>query len=508
MIGTALVHHGLAAQMVRRGTHTAIVCGEDRVDYAELGARIAALAARLQERGVRPGQRIVVFCEAGIDFAVAVHAVLACGAVFVPVGVQSKAGRLEFIAHDVQAAALVTQEPLRPVWAGLAATLPVLDAGSGHRAGALPWPRDAVTANDLAAILYTSGSTGRPKGVMLTHANMTSAATMVQAWLGYRDDDVIGLALPPTFSYGLYNLLMGLALGATVLIERSSALPLKLAARLASERATVLPGVPMMFGALLGALEGGRFDGRALRLLTNAAAALPEPHLRRLRRALPQAQLLSMYGMTECMRISYLPADEADARAGSVGRGMPGQTHWLVDEHGRRVAGAGIGELVMRGPHVMQGYWNRPDETAQRLRIDAADGLPALHTGDLFRADEQGYLYFVARTDDIIKTRGEKVAPREVEDALCAMPGVAGAAVIGVPDETFGEAIKAFVMPAPGATLAERAVILHCRALLESHMVPQAVEFVTELPQTDSGKVRHAALRQRDNPSSLEPSRP
>lgn len=380
----------------------------------------------------------------------------------------------------------------------------VLGGSSAADARVRPWPETAADGDDpsvargeqdLAALIYTSGSTGTPKAAMLTHLNMVSAWNMVQAYLGLRESDVIGLALPPHFSYGLYNLLMGLGLGATVVIERQAAFPQRLAQTLERERVTVLPGVPTLFASLLDLAQLERFDLRSLRLLTNAAAALPEAHLQRLRTTWPQARLLSMYGLTECKRASYLPPEELGRRPGSVGRGLPGQQHWLVDETGRVLPNGSAGELVVQGPHVMQGYWERTAETAERLRPGPIDGQRALFTGDLFRTDDDGFLYFVARKDDIIKTRGEKVAPREVENAIHLLAGVTGCAVVGVADALLGQAVKAYVTLAPGCGLTERDIIRHCLARLESHMAPKSVAIVEELPRTESGKIRHASLR-------------
>jgi long-chain acyl-CoA synthetase len=481
---------------------TAIVCGERRVSYGELHRLVHALAAAIRRDGVAPGDRVVLLLENTIEYAIAVHAVLVAGAVFVPLGATTKADKLAFVANDTEATLLLTQASLSPAWTDLPARCPSLrGVRVAHDAG---WPNDntaevavpiARSDDDLAALIYTSGSTGMPKGVMLSHRNMASAWASVQSYLGLRESDTIGLVIPPTFSYGLYNLLMGLGLGATVVLERSAAFPLRLAHRFERERVTVLPGVPTLFAALLDLPQIERVDLRTLRLLTNAAAALPLRHVERLRATWPQAALLSMYGLTECMRASYLPADEIQTRPDSVGRGLPQQTHWLIDEAGRRLPSGAIGELVVQGPHVMRGYWRRPDETARRVKPDPISGAPALHTGDLFRTDAEGYLYFLARMDDIIKTRGEKVAPREVEDVIYRIDGVTGCAVIGVAHDALGEAVKAYVTLRPGSKLVARDIVRHCMSRLESHMAPKFVEIVDDLPRTESGKIRHAALR-------------
>lgn len=483
-----------AAAAQRHAGKTALVCGDERLSYAAVALRVGGAAAGLREAGVAAGDRVLLFLDNGIEFAVLLHAVLTLGAVAVPVSPLVKAEKLGWLLADTGARALVSQATLM----GVVAAAPrdpacaVLDAAALARRE-VPLALHPVADDDLAVLIYTSGTTGFPKGVMLGHGNMRAAWRAVQAYLQLREDDVIGLALPLAFSYGLYHVLMGLGLGATVVIERNVAFPVKLLQRWQDERVTVFPGVPTLFAALL-ALDLGKFDLSALRIATNAAAALPVAHLQRLRAAWPAMRFFAMYGLTECKRASYLAPEEAEARAGSVGRGLPYQRHWLVDEAGRQVAAGETGELVVAGPHVMQGYWRHPEATAEKLR-PAPDGTPALHTGDLFRTDAEGYLYFVSRTDDIIKSRGEKVSPVEVEHAICHIPGVTDAAVVGVPDERLGQAVQAHVTLADGVQLTERDVIRHCLATLESHLVPQRVFFVSELPVTDSGKVRRASLR-------------
>lgn len=501
-----LLHHAFEGACARLPGKTALVCAAGRVRYDELGAQVRRLIARLRVAGVKPGDRVVLALESDTTYAAALHAVLAAGAVVVPLSPTTRTERLVFVLEDTEAAAVWVEgafpaqdeQALRHRCPALRAVLRAGEPDASVPAGAQgpeEWADASRIHQDLAAILYTSGSTGRPKGVMLTHHNMLSAWRSVQAYLGLDESDVIGLALPPTFSYGLYHLLMGLGLGATVVLERQAAFPLKLAQMLERERVTVFPAVPTLFSALLGLPQLAQFDHGGLRILSNAAAALPQALVPRLRAAWPQARFFSMYGMTECKRISFLPPEELEQRPGSVGRGMPNQEHWLIDEAGHRLPHGSLGQLVVRGSHVMRGYWRRPEETAQRLHPGPIDGERVLHTGDLFRSDADGYLYFVARMDDIIKSRGEKVAPREVEDAIHEVPGVAACAVVGVPDPLLGQAVKAFVTLAPGATATSRDIVRHCQAALESYMVPKYVELVDELPVTESGKIRHAALR-------------
>jgi long-chain acyl-CoA synthetase len=257
---------------------------------------------------------------------------------------------------------------------------------------------------------------------------------------------------------------------------------------------TVFPGVPTMFTLMMNLQSLPTFDLSALRMVTNTAAALSESHIQKLRALFPQAKLFSMYGLTECKRVTYLPPDQLDIRPTSVGRGMPNEEVWLVDDDGQRLPNGRTGELVIRGSNVMRGYWRKPEQTAERLKPGPIPGEMVLFSGDLFRTDSEGYLYFVARKDDIIKSRGEKVSPREVENVLHALDGVYEVAVVGVPDELLGEAVKAFVVLKPGAQHTERDVLRHCLGHLEGFMVPKQVVFVDALPRTDTGKIKKTGL--------------
>jgi long-chain acyl-CoA synthetase len=278
-----------------------------------------------------------------------------------------------------------------------------------------------------------------------------------------------------------------------VVLERSFAYPYAVVETLIREGVTGFPIVPTMSAVLL-QLDLEKYDFGRLRYITNTAAALPTHHIQRLRRLFPNVKLYSMYGLTECKRVSYLPPDQLDARPGSVGRGMPNEEVYIVDEKGRRVGPGVIGELVVRGSNVMKGYWERPDDTDQRLKPGPLPGERVLYTGDFFKMDEEGYLYFVGRKDDIIKTRGEKVSPREVEDVLYSLDGVAEAAVIGVPDPVLGHAIKAIVTLREGARLTEQDVRRHCAGHLEDFALPKAIEFRDALPKTASGKISKLEL--------------
>jgi acyl-CoA synthetase (AMP-forming)/AMP-acid ligase II len=298
---------------------------------------------------------------------------------------------------------------------------------------------------------------------------------------------------------------MCVKVGATLVLEKSFTYPAVVLERLRAERVTGFPLVPTLAAMLLQMkqIQPGQFPH--LRYLTNTAAALPPSHIQRLRELFPQAKVYSMYGVTECKRCTWLPPEQLDVRPASVGIPIPGTEAWIVDEAGERVPPGTVGELVIRGPHVMKGYWENEEATRRALRAGPYAWEKVLHTGDLFRADEEGYLYFVARMDDIIKTRGEKVSPREVENCLYEIAGVREAAVVGVPDPILGNAIKAVIAADPESRLTERDVIRHCTSRLEDFMVPKHVEFRGELPKSENGKIARRQIQEEARASEAAP---
>jgi amino acid adenylation domain-containing protein len=487
----------------------ALVCDGRRLTYSELDGLADRLAMALVRRGVQRGDRIVLHLPNSVELVVAIFATLKAGAAFVAVNATTKSDKVAYILRNCGATALLAtaaDEATRDEFLRQAPSLKMIalvgggPAPAGRVTGYQTLLEEAPAGSpqrvnidlDLACLIYTSGSTGEPKGVMSDHGNVVFAVESITTYLENREDDIVLNALPLSFDYGLYQLLMTFSFGGRLVLERRFAYPADILQRIEQERVTGLPGVPTLFAVLL-EMDLKAFDLSSLRYLTNTAASLPPAHILKLRDRFPQARLFSMYGLTETKRTLYLPPEELDRRPDSVGRPIPGTEVWLEDEGGRRLGPGETGELVVRGRHVMRGYWGDDAATAQRFRPGPLPGERVCHTGDLFRQDEAGFYYFVARRDDIIKSRGEKVAPKEVENVLYRLEGVQQAAVIGVPDPVLGQAIKAFVV-VDGSGLTEADVIRHCRAHLEDFMVPRAVEFRDDLPKTSSGKIRRAEL--------------
>lgn len=508
-----LLHALFARSVQRTPDKVALVCGAQRLSFRELDERSRYIAQHLRQQGLGVGDRVGLLLDNSVEMVVALWAVLRVGAVCMPFNPQTKAEKLAALMQRTEARVLLTQASLAQTWRaarekgstfqhvwvhgtgwepGSAVEQPWPDGAPAESAG--PW-RDAVVDEDaLALISHTSGTTGLPKGVMLSHRNLASITACIAGYLPIREDDVLFSALPLSFNYGLSQLLLALSTGATLVLEKSFAFPAQALDVMSRERATVFPAVPTMYAMLLGMQDLSRWDLSSLRLMTSASAPLPVAMQRQLRERMPFARLCVMYGQTECTRISYLPPEQVAARPGSVGRGLAGQRCWLIDEQGHRLPWGAEGELVVQGDHVMAGYWQDPQRTAEKLFHDPETGRIAMRTGDLFRSDTDGWLYFIARKDDIIKTRGEKVSPHEVEQAIQRMPGVIECLVGPVPDPLLGDAVKAWVVVADGSGLVERDVIRHCLATLENHMVPKHVAFVDALPRTPTGKPTRQGL--------------
>lgn len=509
-----LVEHLLEESAALQPDKVALVCGPRRLTYRAIDEAADQLASGLRAFGISRGDRVVIQLENCVEAVISIFGVLKAGAVFVPVGRTVKADKLAYILNDCEATTLVADHRAHHVVCDALSRAPavkvVVEVGdqpeivapsetcrviafeeitSGTEAGQLP---DRGIDLDLAALVYTSGSTAQPKGVMLTHANIISAATSISGYLGNTCDDVILDVLPLSFDYGLYQVFLAFKAGARLILERSFVYPTLMLDLVVRERVTGLPIVPMILVVLL-RHDISAYDLSSLRYVTNTGAALAPAHIASLRGRLPDVRIFSMYGLTECKRVSFLPPEEIDRRPTSVGKPMDNVEVFVANAQGH-LCETGVGELVIRGSNIMQGYWRAPEETARALRPGPLPGQQLLYSGDRFRIDEEGYLYFEARLDDMIKSRCQRVSPKEVENVLYEIPGVTGAAVVGVDDEVLGNHVKAFVSVDQHTTLDERQVLQHCARRLEDFMVPKVVEFVEALPLMESGKIDRRSL--------------
>jgi long-chain acyl-CoA synthetase len=516
-----LLPDALFASTDRYPTKVAVIADGVSHTYEALLDASLRLARVLRDNGVRRGDRVAIYLENSWHAVVAVYATLLADAVLTIINPQTKAEKLAYMLADSEARALVTERALAPVF------LPALRAAASvqcvictggrpdstaegdaiRRCAVLGFEEAVASADpctttraaipvDLAALIYTSGSTGNPKGVMLTHQNMVFAAGSISEYLRLDANDRIVNLLPFAFDYGFYQLLMTILLGATLLVERSFVYPVPVLRRVLEHEVTVFPIVPTVGATLLSLNRSGGWTFPHVRRVTNTAAALPADFIPRLATVFPNALIFAMYGLTECKRVAYLEPERLFEKPTSVGKAIPGTEVFLLSRDGAPVPAGEPGILHVRGPHVMLGYWKQPELSAMMLKPGRLPGERVLCTHDFFTMDADGDLYFVGRSDDIIKTRGEKVSPVEVENVLHRIPGVREAAVVGVPDEMLGEAIRAFIVLDDGAELTEQQVKRECMARLEGFMVPRDVVFMLELPKTATAKVSRRLLRE------------
>ncbi|MDA8138772.1 MAG: AMP-binding protein [Desulfobacteraceae bacterium] len=516
-----LVNGFLENSAARRPDKVALICGPDRLTYRDLNAAADRLAAALVRRGTARHDRVIIFMDNSVEAVIALFGILKAGCAFIIVHAAMKARKLNYIIKDSGASALIAHSDKAGVvdaaligcdgvrnliW--VPGDIQPTDPKYLESALCLSWAallnksesklaerQSRNIDQDIAAIIYTSGSTGEPKGVVSAHCNMVAAVRSITTYLENIEEDVILNALPLSFDYGLYQVLMAVAFGGTVVLERSFSFPYKIMETLQRERVTGFPIVPTMIAMLLQMEDLSIFDLSSLRYISNTAAALPVAHIKKMQALFPQVKIFSMYGLTECKRVSYLPPEYLNTKPGSVGIPIPNEEVFIVDESGREVGTKEIGELVVRGANVMRGYWNAPQATEKVFRAGSRFGEVLLYTGDLFRRDEEGFLYFVARKDDMIKCRGERISPREIENIICELDGVAEAAVIGVPDEFLGNAIQAYVVKRKNAKITENDVIKFCSKNLEPFMVPKSVTFLEAFTKTPSGKIDKKQLR-------------
>jgi len=476
-----------------------LVDGAEVLEHAELVARAERVARGLVGVGIRPGERVALDLGHAQEAIVALLAVWRAGAVAVPLGPTLRAPQCAHVLWHSDSRVLLCA-PRRTLArdCALAAGRPVLELagdGEGFGSGAVgELPRDLPGGETPAALLYTSGSSGRAKGILVSHANLLSGARIVSGYLELGNDERILCVLPLSFDYGLNQLLCALQVGGTLVLQRSH-LPADVLATLARERITGLAGVPPFWITLLGG-GSGALALPHLRYLTNSGGVFPRELTLTVRRRLAHVRLYLMYGLSEAFRSTYLAPEELERHPDSIGKAIPECEVLVLDEEGRPCAAGETGELVHRGPTVALGYWNDPEASARVFRADPAapGGRRRVHSGDLVRRDEQGFLYFVGRRDALIKSHGYRISPDEVEELLQASPLVQEAVVHGRAHALAGATVVAHVVPREPERFSLAALLEHCRACMPGYMVPSSIEVHAALPRTSTGKVDRWAL--------------
>ena len=475
----------------------AIYSGSLEVTYGQLQKEVERTARILLARGCRRQDRVAIWSENSVFFVVSYLAVIRAGLVAVPLQTDSTPETGVRILREAGIGTiLVSRRHKAQVsrWATKAgaAVLSEFDLTRSHVLHAGPLP-EMEPGRDLAALMFTSGSTGAPKGVMVTHRNITCNTGDIVSYLGLSSSDRAMIVLPLYYCFGLSVLHTHLAVGGSVIINNQFTYPEKVLQEINDRACTGLAGVPSTYQILLRKSRFTKSTFPSLRWLQQAGGALPNRCIREIVEAFPQVRLYVMYGQTEgSARLSYLPPERLHDKLGSVGKGLPSTKLEVLRSDGMPVAPGTdeVGEIVASGDNIAQGYWNDRQETARYFRRGR------LHTGDLARVDADGFIYLVDREREVIKSGGNRVSAKEVEDIISELRGVVEVAVVGASHEILGEAIVAFVAIVPEDEGQAPNVLDHCRNRLPPFKTPEAVVYVSRLPHNGSGKVLKLSLRQ------------
>ncbi|ENO90579.1 acyl-CoA ligase (AMP-forming), exosortase A system-associated [Thauera linaloolentis] len=519
---THLLHQLILASAQRDPDAPALTFGNEHRSYAQLATDIHAFASGLRQLGLERGERIGIYLDKRIETVIGMFGATTAGGVFVPVNPILKAEQVGYILQDCNVRVLLTSperftalagtlascHDLRHVvLTGMPAELPTLPGASVHRLtdllAATATPGHRVIDADMAAILYTSGSTGRPKGVVLSHRNMVAGAKSVAQYLDNHAGDTLLAALPLSFDAGFSQLTTAFHSGARVVLL-NYLMPRDVLKAVDKEKVTGLTAVPPLW-IQLSQLQWPDTITEHLRYIANTGGRMPLETLTKLRGMLPKTKPFLMYGLTEAFRATYLPPAEADRRPDSIGKAIPNADVVVLRDDGSECAPNEPGELVQRGALVAMGYWNDPEKTAERFKPlpSHAPGrqsglvLPelAVFSGDTVRRDDEGFLYFIGRRDEMIKTSGYRVSPTEVEEILYATRLVGECAAFGVEHDTLGQSITVIATPPQGGTLDGAALLAECRLRMPAYMVPHRIEVRDgPLPRNPNGKIDRKTL--------------
>ena len=524
MTSTDLLHDLLRVAAQRAPDAPAIVDRERVEDYAALAGQVEACAAGLTSLRLERADRVGIWLEKRLETVIASFAAPAAGGVFVPLNPLLKPEQVIYIARDCNVRVLLTS-PER--WALLAPFLATAEGACpdlrqvvlterpadaavppegvalhtwAELLGAPAAPGHRVIDTDVAAILYTSGSTGRPKGVVLSHRNMVAGAKSVASYLGNDEKDTLLAALPLSFDAGFSQLTTAFHAGARVVLL-NYLLPRDVLKAMVREKVTGLTAVPPLY-IQLAQLDWPKEINEHLRYFANTGGRMPRETLSALRQRVPKAKPFLMYGLTEAFRSTYLPPEEVDRRPDSIGTAIPNAEILVLREDGSECNADEPGELVHRGALVGQGYWNDAEKTAERYKL--MPGRPgglmlpeyAVFSGDTVRRDDEGFLYFVGRRDEMIKTSGYRVSPTEVEEILYATKLVGECVAFGVDHPALGQAIQVIATPPPDAQkLDVQALLAECRKHMPAYMVPAGIDQEQgPLPRNPNGKIDRKLL--------------
>ncbi len=485
----------------------AVAQEDERVTYGELGQLAGNIAAHLVQHGLDRGDRVAILVANSPSYIAIFYGIWAAGGMTVALNTQAKARDIvnwtkhsgaKWLFVDANHPELtriceLSENRIKIIRVGKHAantTAQGDDVWQDIVASNESFPDITLGESDLASIIYTSGTTGQPKGVTLSHGNLASNIESILAYLKLDHTDSIVNVLPFYYSYGNSILHSHIAVGAKLVLENNLVYPHRVVERISSEGVTGFSGVPSTFSLILGRVKLESYDLSGLRYLTQAGGPMPPAITDRLINTLPQVELFIMYGQTEASaRLSYLPSDKVLEKRGSIGIAIPGVTLEIRDKTGKLAPPGQTGEICAKGPNIMQGYWLDQEKTDQVI----VDGW--LHTGDLAHYDEDGYLYIDGRSSEMIKSGGNRISPKEVEEIIQEVDGVQEVAVVGIKDDILGEVIKAYVVPISDTDIDTRAIQRYCKQNLAVYKIPKFIELVEFIPKTASGKVQRFVLQ-------------
>jgi acyl-CoA synthetase (AMP-forming)/AMP-acid ligase II len=490
--------HNIAEKILSGGRAElpAIFFGDKVLSHGQLRAAAYGWARHLFEGGLNPGDRVGLWAENGPFFVAAYLGIIRAGLCAVPFPIDCGENTLKRMCAATDMKRMLVSARFRPHVESLIQDLGITIEDESQTAAFCPDEQYEFPAidprRDLAAIMLTSGSTGQSKGVMVTHRNIECNTEDITEYLDLTADDRTMAVLPLYYCYGTSLLHTHLMAGASLVFNNRFMFPEKVLDEMAEKKCTGFAGVPSTYQILLRRTHFAERSFPTLRWLQQAGGKLPNPYIQEIRRAFPQVRLFVMYGQTEATaRLSYLLPELLDEKLGSIGKGLPGSRLEVLKDDGTRVRPGSdeVGEIAASGDNITLGYWNDAEETARFFRNGR------LFTGDMARVDRDGFIFIVERARDFIKAMGNRVSPKEIEEVLSQMPQVVEAAVIGVPDEMWGEAIKAYLTTIKQGQLTVEEVRNHCLGQLPNYKVPEFVEFLPQLPKTANGKVAKEVLR-------------
>jgi acyl-CoA ligase (AMP-forming) (exosortase A-associated) len=486
-----------------RASHIAIIDGQYRLTYTELIFRTEQFATMLQARGIQRGDHVAIYLQRSIDSVIALFSVWSLGAVVVIINDVLKSRQVNYIIDHSEASYLITSSRLHSSLSGVRLSSErILIVDSKKEQVNLPFIPTRIIGTDLALIIYTSGSTGMPKGIMLSHNNLISGTQIISDYLQLTQNEIIISLLPFSFDYGLNQLLTALFVGGTLVIQHSL-LPADICNTISREQVTGMGAVPMLWQQLAGNRSPFiKMQFPHLRYITNTGGRMPESITKLFRQVHPDIHIYLMFGLTEAFRSSYLPPEQVDIRPASIGKAIPNVELLVINDHGAICKPGEEGELIHRGANIAMGYWRDPENTAKRFRPSpfqqGKGGQPeiAVFSGDYVKTDEEGYLYFIGRKDQMIKSHGMRVSPEEIEDCIFASHMVNHAVAFAVPFDEVKSTIILALVPSDPASFSQKELILYSKTQMPEYLRPDVLWQLESFPLTSSGKPDRVKLRE------------